>query len=188
MKAGAWARGRAFPFTCMELERNAWRFKEKPSWIIPCLIGFGCRLSKRRITYQGSWNILSSYGFYIEWSGEIALPRLCGAASHHTVRRWTLSLSAPDNSFVRETTFVFSLWGLIGRLWDCWVDELWGCFDCWMKCLTLLFRCRLFRRLSSVRAIEALLIACCPNTTCISLRYLCWCLVYCLKVWGVWWR
>ena len=83
-----------------------------------------------------------SYGFYIKRSGEIALPRLCGAASHHTVRRWTLSLSAPDNSFVRETTFVFSLWGLIGRLWDCCVDELWGCFDCWMKSLALLFMCR----------------------------------------------
>ena len=33
---------------------------------------------------QGSGNILR---FYIEQSGEIALPRLCGAASHHTVRR-----------------------------------------------------------------------------------------------------
>ena len=134
---------------------------------------------------QGSWNILRFVGVLYRGSGEIALPRLCGASTHHAVRRWILSLSAPDNSFFWGTAFWFSRRDLIGRLWDCWVDELWCCFDCGIKCL---FMCRLCPSFESGTRHRSVLIGCWQNTTCISLGYLCFVSCIWLKVWGVWCR
>ena len=183
-EGGGRERERVFPVTWMELERNAWRSK-KPSldYTLPHLFWMP---SFQTVDHsQGSWNILGFVGVLYRGSGEIALPRLCGASTHHAVRRWILSLSAPDNSFFWGTAFWFSRRDLIGRLWDCWVDELWCCFDCGIKCL---FMCRLCPSFESGTRHRSVLFGCWQNTTCISLGYLCFVSCIWLKVWGVWCR